>query len=87
MGRGRYWDANLKSVFLLQAGDPEASSRRRRRDRQRLLELARRGDEDFATSAYAASKAGIVSLSWQIMVHEQSDPLQRRRTRPDRRPT
>ena len=78
-------DANLKSVFLC---CKHAIPRLRAAGGGAIVNVSSvlglvGGDEDFATHAYAASKAGIVGLSRAIAVHYATgaDPLQRRRAR------
>ena len=86
------WDAvldtNLKSVFLC---CKHAIPKLRAAGGGAIVNVSSvlglvGGDEDFATHAYAASKAGIIGLSRAIAVHyaARGDPLQRRRARADR---
>ena len=85
------WDTvlatNLKSVFLC---SKHAVPLLRAAGGGAIVNLASihglvGGDADFATHAYAASKAGIVGLTRAMAVHyaRGRDPLQRNRTGPD----
>ena len=81
-------DTNLKSVFLC---CKHAIPKLRAAGGGAIVNVSSvlglvGGDEDFATHAYAASKAGIIGLSRAIAVHyaRERHPLQRRRARPDR---
>jgi NAD(P)-dependent dehydrogenase (short-subunit alcohol dehydrogenase family) len=58
-------DANVRSVFLYaKQRDPAPARGRRRRDRHVSSALGLvGGDDDFATHAYATSKAALIGLT------------------------
>ena len=80
LGRGARREPEER-VPLREAGDPAAARERRRRNRHasRPCSGSSAATRDFATHAYAASKAGLIGLTraMAVDVRARGDPLQR----------